>query len=470
MFCTKCGAPIDEGSRFCTRCGAPVPGAAPVEAPAAEPVLRPLPDPPANDGEPPAGASGAQEYQRVTPQRAQQDSYASYQSVAAVTAADAPRQQAARSRRRNRAIAVAVILALVLIGVGVGGFLWYRAEQERTASESLHDVTLVLKATGFNTSTGSKLPVQIKGADDAGTVDEVQFVDDAGAGIKLARGTYDLTFPASPIAQDGGIYQVSDATIHLKIGQDAGVGEAVTANGDQAVELVPVTDWTQVSEDQLRAAGDYAKREGACAKGVDPDVLVHAATSKRDDAIAAKKAAEEKAAAEAAEKKKQEELKSRYHVETTYFTFDAPSYWYDRVTIQSDATSVRVYSKAYPNREILTIYVGTEGKVNSSPFQGTVSTSGGGSIPGNQAVNTFYTDYGLMISYYASINSKDPSTYYTRSEADELVDLQTGGQLTYDTYLKLGAGSYDTPKMMGNNDSPTIDKINALLAGSVKMK
>ena len=42
MFCTQCGAPLDEGQRFCSNCGAPNPAAAapaPAERPVSEPVI-----------------------------------------------------------------------------------------------------------------------------------------------------------------------------------------------------------------------------------------------------------------------------------------------------------------------------------------------------------------------------------------------------------------------------------------------
>lgn len=367
-------------------------------------------------------------------------------------------------------VAAACAIALVV----VGGLLWYRAEQDRAASKSLHEVQVVLDASGFDTSTGSKLPVRVKGSNDAGPVDEVQFVDDSGSGVELARGSYELTFPASPITQDGGLYRLPDTTIRLSIGADAAAGQKVTANGGQAVKLVPVTDPLQVTDEQLDAAKDYAGRDGACAAGVSAEGLASAATAKRDEAAQAKKAAEDQAAADkaaaekaAAERQQEQQAESAYHVETDSYAFDAPSYWRGRVTMRLDGDTLHVYSKKYPSREICRVVVGLNA-MNTKPFGGTSVQ-----VPlsdGAKTASVYYTDYGLMIAYYASINTDDPAAQYTRSEADELVDLQTGGALTYGEYLKLGSDAFEGPLVMGNSGSPTSDKMNALLAGCLKAK
>ena len=381
-------------------------------------------------------------------------------AVRAAAAAD-PR------RRRRRRIVVGIVAVVLLALIGTGGYLWYQADQARQADEALrseHDVSIPLTVTSFDTSTGSKLPVHVTGTNADGKVDETQFVDDTGTGLKLARGTYELTFPASPIAADGTLYSVPTGKASLKIGDDVQPHEKIELTSKEKLEVKPVDDPSAVTDERLDAAKKYAAMKGACGSGVNHEEIVLSAVNKRDQAVAQKQ--QEEAAKKAEEeKKKAEEEKAKYHVETNAFTFDVPKYWYGRVTVKAEEGGlpvVHVYSSKYPNREIVRIEA-TQGLDNDLYAQ----YHDFGSVPeGDFAIAAKWTNYGNMISAYARQNSTDPSKYFSQDEAEELVDLQTGGEADYQRFYELSG----TQDINGERASLTQNGMESLLAGTVQIK
>lgn len=383
----------------------------------------------------------------------------------AAPAAAAPRN----ARKHWVSIAVAAVIVAVIAGGGVYAWQRYQAqEQERLAYEAdhvEHEVEMQLDATDFDTATGSKLPVKITGTDADGNVDEVQFVNDRGRGLKLPRGTYTFTFPASPIAVDGRLYQVPTGSLKVEIGDGVQTGDDVKLSTYEHVKIAPVEDDASVTDEQIGDAKAYAAKAGACEDGVDPDKLATIADRRRSDAIATKKAQDERAAAEAKAKQEAEE-KAKYHVDAGAFTFDLPVYWRGRVNVQVQDGYVTVYSAKYPEKAIVRIgdYLNA---FNSQPSGGTIVF--GDTDGGRHIYCAYYLDYGQYIIRAAATNSTDPNDYYTQAEADELIDLQTGGTHAYADYKTpeiIGDGGVS----MGDASNLTSDAMNKLLEGSVTIK
>lgn len=267
MFCSKCGARLEDDAAFCTECGARV-----MRDPAATQPLAPAVIPPAP----------------VDPASRRRD----------------PRPTQRETRESKERLVVAAGLVGVLIIGGVAGYFFgvhlpaqkapvAQGSQEAsdanaqatTVDRSDHAVKISVKAEGWDTDAGaSKLPVHVEGADaDGNAVSTTAFVDSYGVGIVLKQGKYELSVPASPLGAKGELWspQSSKATItlggSLREGEGVDVGDTVVINLGSPLSAADVTD------DAVELAARYAQ-DGGCASAADAQELVRAATASRDEA------------------------------------------------------------------------------------------------------------------------------------------------------------------------------------------
>ena len=259
MFCPQCGSKQPDDAQFCAQCGAPLSavndaGEAAEAAPtggaksagaAAETAAAPTPaESPEPEAAPASPAAPAGEPAATSP---------------------APAEKPKRKSHRTAIIAGAVAAALVC-GGGIGGFVWWQGEQERIAEEARVEaeqkaayeaahqtdpITLEIQCDGLDTSTGTKIPLHVTGTDFEGNaVDELFFTDQNATGVELMRGDYTFDIPASPIAADGTIYDVSASGA-------AGLGGRVDDDGSfltqNALWLDPI-DAADVTDDEIEAA------------------------------------------------------------------------------------------------------------------------------------------------------------------------------------------------------------------------
>lgn len=447
MFCRYCGAELPDGTRFCSQCGRSLEQAGGAGEGSAAEGAETSPEgvgPSVSAGAQGMGAAGASsgtdpaeptQVARPVEPGAQAPAQGTFERLTR-DPRPAPEQQpgyvlhrherAPRRRDGSRTAAILLVAVLVL-GVATGGFLWVRHQREQTAYEAAHAehaVVVPLATTGFDTSTGTRLPVQVSGTDADGAVDEVQFVNDDGSGLSLARGSYELSFPASPIAADGTLYTVPQVRATLTIGDDVAPGSSVTLGSDQPLEVRPVDDAASVTDEQLQAAKDYAGRDGSHAEGVDVGVIVGSAQKKRDDAVAAKKAAEEQAARE---KKAAEEAAARAkarHVTAASYEFDIPDYWVDRVNVQVNGDEVDIYSKQYPTVKVCWVQVVD----NQHAVAGDIATSQMGKLVPLDATRSVQ----VWANRYAGFEGKPTDTSLTADEIKDVTDIQTGGAISSD--------------------------------------
>lgn len=331
MFCRKCGAEMEGGARFCPKCGLPVADA--TEEPSGE--FGQVPDDAGeaveqlvsvgDEGEPTGSVA-------ASPESAEGSSTGKVFGLESDSAdVDAEGAVApARSTRPKKPFIIAVIVVVLLVLGGSGYYFGVvaperareAAEQEALAAEYV--VRVSVSAEGWDTAAGaSRVPLRVKGREERGKkVNKVYYVDSAGAGLKLRRGTYTVIVAGSPIAADGTIYAVPDTEVEVKVDEkSAAKKDGVDATGD-AVELgsVPATDVTdeQIADAKKWAEGDKDAADAGCT--FDAEALATAATKRRDDAVAAKKAEEEAA-------KRVEEAKRARTIDTDYFTMVLPDWF-----------------------------------------------------------------------------------------------------------------------------------------------
>lgn len=331
MFCRKCGAEMEGGARFCPKCGLPVADAS--EGPLGESEQAPDDADEASgrlvsveDEDEPTGSVAA------SPESVEGSSTGKVFGLESDSAdADAEGAVApAHSARPKKSFIIAVIVVVLLV-LGSSGYYFgvvaperarEAAEQEALAAEYV--VRVSVSAEGWDTAAGaSRVPLRVKGREERGKkINKVYYVDSAGAGLKLRRGTYTVIVAGSPIAADGTIYAVPDTEVEVKVDEEsAAKKDGVDATGD-AVTLgpVPATDVTdeQIADAKKWAEGDKGAANAGCT--FDAEALATAAAKRRDDAVAAKKAEEEAA-------KRAEEAKRARTIDTDYFTMVLPDWF-----------------------------------------------------------------------------------------------------------------------------------------------
>ena len=241
MFCQNCGAKTSDESLHCPECGAKI--EAPIE-------LGPGVD----------SAAGCRE-------------------SATSPLGGASNGSGGEPRKRKRIAVIAVMVVLLVIGLAFGVSAC-QANAQRTAK---HHVTFAVNAEGLDTSTGTLIPLSVKGTDVSGnSVEESCYVGNDSASLDLVAGTYTFEVTASPIAADGTLYSIEGACAEETVGEDG------TLSPGEAITLKPLpagkTTYKQIEDAYEAAKNGGAASEEAASKLKD-------AATKRVDAAKAQQSA-----------------------------------------------------------------------------------------------------------------------------------------------------------------------------------
>lgn len=221
-------------------------------------------------------------------------------------------------KKRTKLWVVIAVIAVIAVCSG-GAYLYFNAQAAKT-----YGVPLVVNAEGLDTEKGTKIPVHATGKDSKGNdVDSVFYGGASSSDIALKPGDYSLAIEASPIAEDGTIYDTKDAVTKVSIAKDG----KTEVEKEVTIEPIPAE---AVTDEQIEAAYNAAKDSGIDAAKLDG--LKQKAQKRRDDAVIAKKAEEEKRAAEEKAAKEQRAAENKaanggHSFVTDYFYVDVPSDW-----------------------------------------------------------------------------------------------------------------------------------------------
>lgn len=242
-----------------------------------------------------------------------------------------------QSGKKKRTVILVVVGIVALIAICCGGAYFYLSAQ----ASKTYGVPLVVNAEGLDTKKGTKIPVRATGKDSTGSNVDTVFYGGSDSPIALRPGDYRLAIDASPIAEDGTIYDTKGASTKASISKDG------KTDVEQEVTIEPIPA-ESVTDKQIDVAYKAAKDSGISASKLDK--LKKKAQKRRDDAVAAKKAEEEEKADEknrAEEASKADEGKrtdetgsaendqtsneqtpnSGHSFTTDYFYIDVPSDW-----------------------------------------------------------------------------------------------------------------------------------------------
>lgn len=319
-------------------------------------------------------------------------------------------------KRRNLMVAGIVAVALVAGGAGYAAWNGYRQEQAAVAAANAHtmmSVQIGMHAAGLDSSTGSKIPVQVSGQDsDGSSVSETLYVDEHGRGIKLLPGDYTLSIAASPIAADGTIYTVPTTKAQVTVKSD---GQDLRA---QATFKLKVPSADTVTDDQIDAAAKYAE-EGGCSSAAAAKILQQAATARRDAAANAVSASEAQAARDA----------DARHKATDLYQLDIPVEWYGKVATWQNGSTLCIYLGDDANTPIVTLVAVRDGE-SFTPDEGD-TVLGAANLGNGYTVYASGPVYPYVVPQTINGRTQDPVSTYPMDTAVELVELTTGNRYTY---------------------------------------
>ena len=302
--CPQCGAPLKPGAAFCSNCGKRVADASAAAASeqASEPQGQQVPP---QKQVPQEQVTQKQEPQEPAPQKQVTQKQAPQAEKTAVIASPKPVREttqggkgqagdaAPKKHRSHKGVVIAVVVALVACCAGAG--IWYKMDQDRLYRERTAEVSVPIEIDAPNyTSDATRIPIRIQGTTSTGEdIDKTVYIGMDDSSIDIAPGSYELTVVASPILEDGSLYEVPADSVSLEVpeGTQNTSGSGSSGNADSSTEqeqsptiaLTPISDQSSVTDEQIEAAKEAAAADPE--DGGKAETLAQAATSLRDEEV-----------------------------------------------------------------------------------------------------------------------------------------------------------------------------------------
>ena len=292
MFCSKCGARLEDDAAFCTECGARV-----MRDPAVTQPLAPgqVPSPMLDQTQPVSRAAAQAPHAPAVIPPAPVD-------PASRRRDPRPTQRETRESK-ERLVVAAGLVGVLIVGLAAGYFFGVHLPAQKAPSaqsaqagsgadattpspdRSDHAVKISVKAEGWDTDAGaSKLPVHVEGSDvDGNAVSTTAFVDSYGVGIVLKQGKYELSVLASPLGAKGEVWSPKSSKATIALGGSLREGEGVDVGDTVVINLGSPLSAADVTDDAVERAARYAQ-DGGCSSAAAAQALARAATASRDDA------------------------------------------------------------------------------------------------------------------------------------------------------------------------------------------
>lgn len=295
MFCPKCGSNQEDDAQFCGVCG---------EAMIPQQQTTPTP---------------------VTNAPAQ--SYATMPQTAAPAIAQ-------ESKNKRLIIITAAIISVIVIA-SIAFSLVFSAFKNKEQMAP-RPIQVFIEAQGYSDQC-TKIPVSIAGTDSTGTsVDTVGFIDGSGNGLELAPGSYELSFPASPLTPDGILYEPPSKKAQITVDKDSDKAAAVNVFDDDPAAFKKMTAGTETDK-MIEDAYEYAIMDDEQVDKADELRII--ATDVHDKAVEEER---QRQAAEAART-----------IDMPYYTIKIPEYWVGKVDVFKNGNTVYIAPKGYTKDDFI---------------------------------------------------------------------------------------------------------------------
>lgn len=218
--------------------------------------------------------------------------------------------------KKKEKLCILITIIAVIVVCCISAYLNFFKKSDKT-----YKVPLIVNAQGLDTEKGTKIPLHITGKDINGEdVNEVIFYKgDNFSNIVLKPGNYTIFIDASPISENGIIYDIKDAITKVNITGDGNI------NIEKEITIDPIAA-EKMNDEEIESAYNVLKYSGIEFSILDK--LKNKAQKYKDDALVAKKEKEER------EKKKAAEVNAsnnKHFLVTDYFYVDIlPQYWNPR--------------------------------------------------------------------------------------------------------------------------------------------
>lgn len=324
MFCTNCGAQLDDDVAFCVKCGSSVNKDAHAVADEAAPDDT-ASEPEDVDAEPaPVVSEGMPK--DASEQEASED--------------------VSQGKKPRKGLIIGIIIVAVVIVAAVAGILiWQHFEYEKAHQPVVVSINAEIEDSSIEETSG--VPISVQGIDlDNNAVGEEILVVSSSDPIELLRGEYTVTVLGNPIGKTGNVYRDFVRKVSLAIDADSVSvdGQAVDTSSDddgrRTLEVVmrfiaiPPQD---VTDEELVAVRDWMESFGLSSDEIDG--YINAATQARQAALDRIAEEERKRAEEEARARAEALRQAAFGSFPADFSFSSGAGgWSTDITIQPDGS------------------------------------------------------------------------------------------------------------------------------------